>query len=180
MKKNKLTRALAVAAAVTTVLLVAAPAQAASVTVSDPLGDTRVYGGLAPTAAQKRQIDLTKVNYWHTSDGRVGFRWTVRDLRSDLRIPQFDWATTTTNHWRVTNKTFGSTRFSVMVGSTTRCTATGGFNWTNNHVTVRFPRSCFAKGLRVNGSGIADFRSATAQQWVYDNTSYGAAFTPNP
>lgn len=174
---------LAVGAAATVAMLgVVAPASAATYTLTSAAYTQRTLAG-SPSAAQKAQTDLRSVSYGHI-DGRVVVRWTVRDLRSDIRLPYMIWGG---NESRIDSTGFGSTSMRVRVYRASdgalveTCRRPIAQNFTSNTMTVSFAKSCFRKGERIYPWGDSIYRSASGTVRVIDQTyQTSTAFIPNP
>lgn len=175
---------LAVGAAATVAMLgVVAPASAATYNLADPAYDVYRYASSAsPSAAQKAQTDLRGVSYGHL-DGRVVVRWTVRDLRSDLRLPYIFWGASAA---RIESTGYGSGTLRVRVRASNgalveTCRRSAMQNFSSNTLTVSFAKSCFTKGVRITPWGDATFKSYSGTVVLGDSTYRTAtAFVPNP
>ncbi|MDO7869549.1 hypothetical protein [Nocardioides jiangxiensis] len=168
----------AIAMAMALVTMTATGAEAASGYMTDRTYDTTTAKG-SPSSNQKAAADLTRVDYWHTSDGKVAFRYKVRDLRSDYRMTGFTWnANQTPRVW--VNNTPGNTYTRVSVNGYVKCEATTVRDYSANTATVKFARSCFPKGVRYTPYVKAEYYSSNVEQRVTDNAGPGTSIVLNP
>jgi hypothetical protein len=145
-------------------LIVGTPvaAHAASATNYDPVGDTITQIG-SPTAAHKAQTDLVNFTVWNDATYDY-FRWQVRDLNSTYRLPLLEFQA------GAVSNSYGSATFFIRgVAGPSACSRTAAADYTNNWVTVKFPRSCFYKSRW----------GSTAQATYYSSSGYTKVTDPN-
>ncbi|QSR25126.1 hypothetical protein CFH99_05765 [Nocardioides aromaticivorans] len=157
MKKYVLAMVMAVA-----VILPAAPAHAATMTIEDPNTDAQVRN--APPARAKSTAEIKKMTVWK-SNGMAYFRFHQAELKWRSTDRAYFTLRTGSGWWRY------SPQLGMVYASSCIVAVSGRYDLTTDTVTISVPTSCFLRG-RNTVKGDTEFKLPSGAK-AFDGTRIG-------